>query len=142
TLNPNELQEATNEELMSMLRHQSARLQKFEEEYNRLLKSKATSRDCGQVAQRDLERSQEECQLAKDNARELAERYTALQEKFRTMEGSAGGGHRGADNNKLVERMKGLIGKYKEAQGTIRSLQSQVKELRAHRVAMSPEGDG
>ena len=24
----------------------------------------------------------------------------------RTMEGSAGGGHRGADNNKLVERMK------------------------------------
>ena len=36
TLNPNELQEATNEELMSMLRHQSARLQKLEEEYSRL----------------------------------------------------------------------------------------------------------
>ena len=38
--------------------------------------------------------------------------------------------------------IQGLIGKYKEAQGTIRSLQSQVEELRAHRVATSPEGDG
>ncbi|CAM9885860.1 unnamed protein product, partial [Ascophyllum nodosum] len=125
---------------MSMLRHQSARLQKLEEEYSRL-KSKATLRDGGQVAQRDLERSQEECQLAKDNARELGERYTALQEKFRTMEGSAGDGYRGADYNKVVERMKGLIGKFKETQGTIRSLQSQVEELGAHRVATSPEGD-
>ncbi|CAN0402890.1 unnamed protein product, partial [Ascophyllum nodosum] len=127
---------------MSMLRHQSARLQKLEEEYSRLLKSKATPRDGGQIAQRDLECSHEECQLAKDDARELAKRYTALQEKFRTMEGSAGDEHRGADYNKLVERMKGLIGKYKEAQGTIRSLHSQVEELRAHRVATSPKGDG
>ena len=43
----------------------------------------ATSEGGGAAPQLQLERAMEERKLAQENVREMAERYTALQEKFR-----------------------------------------------------------
>ncbi|CAM9414010.1 unnamed protein product, partial [Sphacelaria rigidula] len=89
-----------------------------------------------------FDRLMEERRQAQDSAKEMAERYTALQEKFRALEGNADGGQKSAEEYaNLLEKMKTLVGKYREAQGSIKGLQAQVEELRTQQVTPATDGD-